>query len=87
MKKHTRRHVLSSLGALAVTTAVPVAAAKAAAKPTPFEEMKALIQELRTVAKEFDPNIADWHIVLFGENERPDLGCRVLISGFHDLKV
>jgi len=81
----SRRSMFSSAAAAGVALALPTAVAVAALPKKPYERMKELVEELKLVALEFDPEIIEWHIGIFPPDTEAGLRCRVCITAFHRL--
>jgi hypothetical protein len=87
----SRRSLMREMAAAGMLAAVPLTtgsnlvpvAAAAAPVPVPSARirMNLLIEELIAVAREFNPNIAEWRVHVSEPNDGEDR-CSVLIAGF-----
>jgi hypothetical protein len=87
----SRRSLMREMAAAGMLAAVPVAAVAAPSTaanlpisvpvPSPRVRMNGLINELFAVAREFNPNIAEWRVHIAEPNDGENR-CSVLIAAF-----
>ena len=87
----SRRSLMREMAAAGMLAAVPVTSIDVSASanlptpvPSPRIRMNLLIEELFSVAREFNPDIGRWTVVISEPDNKDDSKCNLLIAAFNE---